>query len=168
EEVIAELIRRRPRAEERGRRVDDDRLDLLLFDRRLEPVNQAVDVVLAADDGGALHRPGEVEHLELAVLAQAGGVEAEEIGGDDEVVASFLDADEQRRQPFARYVSRDLKPEDGLARPAATGDERRAPLGKAAVREDVKPGDAGRELCDAHALVPVRRIRAARRAALDV
>jgi hypothetical protein len=168
EEMIAELVGGRPRAEERGGRVDDDRLDVPVLHGGLEAMDQSVEIVLAADDGRPFHRTREIGDVELAVAAQRREVEAEPVAGDEQILAALLDADEERRHVVPRQVRRELQREDRLAGAAAPGDERRPPLGDAAVRQDVKARNAGGELRNAHASVRLRRIRAAPRAAPDV
>jgi hypothetical protein len=143
EEVIPEQVLRRPRTEERRRRIEDDGSCTRLLHQVLDPMHEAEEVVVAADHGGFLEGTHHFRHVNPSVGKQAAQVEAQRVTGGEQVVGGLLDAQNDDFDAVAGEVRRRLKPEDGLPGAAPADDQRRSADGNASVREHVEAGDAG-------------------------
>ena len=85
EEMVPEQVLRRPRTEERGRRIEDDGLCARLLHEVLDPVHEPEQVVVAADDGGFLERTHHLGDVDPSVGKQAAQVEAQRVAGGEQV-----------------------------------------------------------------------------------
>ncbi len=146
-EMIPEQVLRRPRTEERRRRIEDDRLCARLLHEVFDPVHEPEEVVVAADDGRFLEGTHHLGDMDPAVGEQATQVEAQRVTGGEQVFGRLLDADDDRLQAMASEVRRRLQAEDGLARAAAPRDQCRPPHWQAPERQRIESRDAGLHLC---------------------
>ena len=84
-EVVPEQVLRRTRAEERRRRIEDDRLRAGLLHEVLDAVHEPEQVVVAADDGRFFERAHHLGDVDAAVGEQSAQVEAERVAGGEQI-----------------------------------------------------------------------------------
>ena len=124
EEMAAQRVRRRTRAEERGGRIDDAGAGAGLVRERLEAVRQSGQIVFARNECRAIHRTGDVGEVQRALANRPRRAEAERIAAVLQVARGLFDRDDDRRHALAGEIRGNLQADDRLAGAALAGNQR--------------------------------------------